>query len=196
QVLAVLIAIPIGVVAAIRRGTKTDQTLMGFALLGISVPSFLLGLLLILVFAVQFNWFNVAGYQPLSNGFFAHVKSLILPAIALSLAQAALIVRMTRSSMLDILNNTYIKAARSKGMQEKVVIYKQALRNAFITILEVIGQTFSTLIAGAVVIEFVFNIPGIGQLIVNSVDRRDFPVIQGTVLLIATGYVLINLVVD
>ena len=196
QVLAVLIAIPIGVVAAIRRGTKTDQTLMGFALLGISVPSFLLGLLLILVFAVQFNWFNVAGYQPLSNGFFAHVKSLILPAIALSLAQAALIVRMTRSSMLDILNNTYIKAARSKGLQEKVVIYKHALRNAFITILEVIGQTFSTLIAGAVVIEFVFNIPGIGQLIVNSVDRRDFPVIQGTVLLIATGYVLINLVVD
>src|SRR5699024_6190305 len=131
QILAVLMAIPIGVIAAIRRGTLTDQALMGFALFGISVPSFLLGLILILVFAVQFNWFNVAGYLPLSSGFFAHVKSLVLPAIALSLAQAALIVRMTRSSMLDILNNTYIKAARSKGLRERVVIYMHALRNAF-----------------------------------------------------------------
>ncbi len=196
QIIAVLIAIPIGILAAIRRGTLVDQSLMGFSLLGISVPSFLLGLFLIIIFAVNLQWFPVAGYVPLSEGLWPHLKSLILPAIALSMAQAALIVRMTRSSMLDILNNEYIKAARSKGLKERVVIYKHALRNAFVTILEVIGQTFSTLIAGAVVIEFVFNIPGIGQLIVNSVERRDFPVIQGTILLIAMIYVFINLAID
>lgn len=196
QILAVIIAIPIGIIAAIRRGSLVDQSLMGFSLLGISIPSFLLGLFLILLFSVQLQWFPVAGFTPLSNGIWSHITSLILPAIALSLAQAALLVRMTRSSMLDILNNAYIKTARSKGLHERVVIYKHALRNAFVTILEIIGQTFTTLIAGAVVIEFVFNIPGIGQLIVNSVERRDFPVIQGTVLLIAIGYVFINLVID
>ncbi|MBR7552531.1 ABC transporter permease [Allobacillus sp. GCM10007491] len=196
QILAVVFAIPVGIIAAIRKGTAVDQSLMGFSLLGISIPSFLLGLFLILLFSVNLEWFPVAGFVPLSEGIWPHIRSLILPAIALSLAQAALLVRMTRSSMLDILDNEYIKAARSKGLKERVVIYKHALRNAFVTILEVIGQTFSTLIAGAVVIEFVFNIPGIGQLIVNSVERRDFPVIQGTILLIALLYVFINLAID
>ncbi|GIO23443.1 ABC transporter permease [Oceanobacillus sp. J11TS1] len=196
QIIAVLIAIPIGIFAAVRRGSLIDQSLMGFSLLGISVPSFLLGLFFILIFSVQLQWFPVAGFEPLNSGLWTHIKSLILPAIALSLAQAALLVRMTRSSMLEVLPNSYIKTARSKGLKEQTVIYKHALRNAFVVILEIIGQTFSSLIAGAVVIEFVFNIPGLGQLIVNSVERRDFPVIQGTVLLIAVAYVFINLIID
>ncbi|MED3573674.1 ABC transporter permease [Cytobacillus praedii] len=196
QLLAVMLAIPFGVIAAKRRGTIIDQTFMGGSLIGISVPSFLLGLLLILLFAVQLRWLPVAGYKPLNAGFFLHIRYLILPAIALGAMQAALIARMTRSSMLDILNANYIKTARSKGLREKIIIYKHALRNAFIPILTVIGQTFGTLVAGAAVVETVFNIPGIGQLIVNSVERRDFAVIQGTILLVAISYVLINLVVD
>ncbi|MGN7399444.1 ABC transporter permease [Cytobacillus praedii] len=196
QLLAVVLAIPFGVIAAKRRGTIIDQTFMGGSLIGISIPSFLLGLLLILLFAVQLRWLPVAGYKPLNAGFFLHIRYLILPAIALGAMQAALIARMTRSSMLDILNANYIKTARSKGLREKIIIYKHALRNAFIPILTVIGQTFGTLVAGAAVVETVFNIPGIGQLIVNSVERRDFAVIQGTILLVAISYVLINLVVD
>lgn len=196
QLLAVVLAIPFGVIAAKRRGTIIDQTFMGGSLIGISVPSFLLGLLLILLFAVQLRWLPVAGYKPLNAGFLLHIRYLILPAIALGAMQAALIARMTRSSMLDILNANYIKTARSKGLREKIIIYKHALRNAFIPILTVIGQTFGTLVAGAAVVETVFNIPGIGQLIVNSVERRDFAVIQGTILLVAISYVLINLVVD
>ncbi|WP_313430472.1 ABC transporter permease, partial [Siminovitchia terrae] len=196
QIISIVIAIPFGIIAATRRGTAVDQFFMVFALLGISIPSFLLGLLLILVFAVKLHWLPVAGYQPLSAGLLNHLKFLILPAITLGAIQAALIARMTRSSMLDILNMNYIKTAHAKGLKERVVIFKHAFRNAFIPILTVIGQSFGTLVAGAVVTEAVFNLPGLGQLIVNSIQRRDFVVIQGTVLLIAGAYVLINLIVD
>jgi peptide/nickel transport system permease protein len=196
QLIAILLAIPLGVIAAKKRGSAVDQSLMGVALIGISVPSFLLGLFLILLFAVQLKWLPVAGYKPLSEGLFLHLRYLVLPAIALGAMQAALIARMTRSSMLDILNANYIKTARSKGVKEKMIVFKHALRNAFIPILTVIGQTFGTLVAGAAVVETVFNIPGIGQLVVNSVERRDFAVIQGTIMLVATSYVLINLVID
>lgn len=196
QIIAILISIPLGIIAASRRGTKVDQTVMIFSLLGISVPNFLLALLLVLLFAVNLAILPVAGFQPLSNGLVMHLKYLILPAFALGTIQAALIARVTRSSMLDVLNANYIKTAYSKGVKERVVIYKHALKNAFIPILTVIGQTFGQLIAGAVVIETVFNIPGIGQLIINAITRRDFEVIQGTVLLIALSYVVINLVVD
>jgi peptide/nickel transport system permease protein len=196
QLIAIMIALPFGIIAATKRGTKVDQFFMVFAMLGISVPSFLLGLLLILLFAVQLNWFPVAGYQPLSAGLWVHLKFMILPAITLGAIQAALIARMTRSSMLDILSMNYIKTAHAKGLKERKVVYKHALRNAFIPILTVIGQTFGTLVAGAVVTEVVFNLPGIGQLIVHSISRRDYAVIQGTVLLIAGAYVIINLIVD
>jgi peptide/nickel transport system permease protein len=196
QFIAIVLAIPLGVIAAKKRGSAVDQSLMGVALIGISVPSFLLGLFLILLFAVQLKWLPVAGYKPLSEGLFMHLRYLVLPAIALGAMQAALIARMTRSSMLDILNANYIKTARSKGVKEKMIVFKHALRNAFIPILTVIGQTFGTLVAGAAVVETVFNIPGIGQLVVNSVERRDFAVIQGTIMLVATSYVLINLVID
>ncbi|WP_134704224.1 ABC transporter permease [Ammoniphilus sp. YIM 78166] len=196
ELMAVIIAIPVGILAATRRGTKTDQTVMGLSLLGISLPSFLLGLFLTLVFAVQLRWLPVAGYQPLSEGLWTHLKYLILPSIALGAMQGALIARMTRASMLEILNANFIKAARSKGVKEWGVTYKHALRNAFIPILTVIGQSFGTLIAGAAVTETIFNIPGIGQLIVNSVVRRDYSVIQGTVLFVTLAYLLINLLID
>ncbi|MEH7123099.1 ABC transporter permease [Bacillus sp. JJ1503] len=196
QVIAILISIPAGIIAATKRGTFTDQTFMMISLLGISIPNFLLALLLVLLFAVNLALLPVAGFQPLSNGLWVHIKYLILPAFALGAIQAALIARVTRSSMLDVLNANYIKTAYSKGVKRKVVIYKHALKNAFIPILTVIGQTFGQLIAGAVVIETVFNIPGIGQLIINAIMRRDFEVIQGAILLIALSYVLINLIVD
>ncbi|GAB3801800.1 ABC transporter permease [Virgibacillus kimchii] len=196
QVIAIIISLLLGVIAARKRGTVADQAVTGFSLLGISVPSFLLGLFLILIFAVQLQWFPVAGYQPLSEGFLEHIRYLTLPAIALGMMQAGLITRMTRSSMLDVMKTNYIKTAKSKGLRENKITFKHALRNAFIPILTVIGESFGTLITGAAVVETVFNIPGIGQLIVNSIERRDFTVIQGTVLLITVTYVLINLIVD
>lgn len=196
QVIAILIAVPLGIVAAVRRGSLTDQSVMGFSLIGISVPSFLLGLFLVLLFAVKLRWLPVAGYRPLSAGLGEHIKYLILPALALGAMQAALIARMTRSAMLEVFHQNYIKTAKSKGLQEKIVIYKHALRNASMPILTVIGQTFGVLVTGAAVIETVFNIPGLGQLIVNSVERRDYAVIQGIVLMIAVTYVSLNLLID
>jgi peptide/nickel transport system permease protein len=196
EAIAILFAIPLGVMAANRRGTWMDQSFMMVALLGISLPSFWIGLNLILLFAVQLNWLPAAGYQPLSSGIVNHLKYLLLPAISLGIMQGALIARMTRSSMLEVLSQNYIRTAEAKGLKLRMVTYKHALRNAFIPILTVIGLSFATLIGGAVVTETVFNIPGIGKLIVNSVLRRDYEVIQGTVLMIAAAYVLINLLVD
>jgi peptide/nickel transport system permease protein len=196
QGISILIAIPFGIIAARKRGTFIDQSFMIIAMLGISLPSFLLALFLILIFGVNLGWFPVAGYKPLSSGLWTHLQYLILPALSLGAIQAALIARMTRSSMLDVLSMNYIKTAHAKGVKEKVVIYKHAFRNAIIPILTVVGQTFGTLVAGAIVTETVFNLPGIGQLIINSIERRDYAVIQGTVLLIAVSYVLINLIVD
>lgn len=196
QVIALLLAIPFGMIAAYKRGTITDYTLMGVSLLGMAVPSFLLGLFLMLFVGVQLQWLPVAGYEPLNEGLWTHLQYLILPGISLGTIQAALITRMTRSSMLEILNLNFIKTARSKGLNEAKVLLKHAFRNAFIPILTVIGQTFGTLVTGAVVVESIFNIPGLGQLILNSIARRDFAVIQGVVLIVTLMYVTINLIVD
>jgi len=196
QIIALLIAIPLGITAALRRGTAADQTVMGFSLLGMAIPSFLLALFLILLVGVKLQWLPVAGYNPLEAGLWNHLKYLILPAVSLGAIQSALITRMTRSSMLEVLNMNYMKAARSKGVKERQLIYKHALRNAFLPILTVIGQTFGGLVTGAVVTETIFNIPGIGQLIINSVERRDYEVIQGVVLFVTCVYVFINLIVD
>lgn len=196
QLVAVIIAIPLGIAAANRRGSFADQAIMGASLLGMAIPSFLLGLFLILLFGVKLGWLPVAGYQPLSAGLWNHLKYLIMPAISLGAIQAALIARMTRTSMLDVLNTDYIKTARAKGVKNHNVIYKHAFRNAFLPILTVIGQSLGTLVAGAVVTETIFNIPGIGQLIINSVMRRDFAVIQGVVLFVTFSYVFINLFID
>lgn len=196
QAVALIIAIPLGIVAAKRRGTSVDQTVMGFTLMGMSVPGFILGLFLMLIVGVILKWLPVAGYQPISSGLWNHLKYMILPAISLGTIQAALIARMTRSSMLEVLNTNVIKTLRSKGVKEKVVVYKHALRIAFLPILTVVGQTFSSLITGAIITETIFTIPGIGQLIINSVDRRDYVVIQGVLLFFTFAYVFINLVID
>ncbi|MBI4609892.1 MAG: ABC transporter permease [Candidatus Rokubacteria bacterium] len=194
--IAILIGVPTGIVSARRHNSVADQSFMLLALLGISVPNFLLGLLLILVFGVWLGWFPVAGYVPLASGLWANLRSLLLPSLSLGLVQSALIARITRSSMLDVLREHYILAGRAKGLPERAVVYKHALKNAIIPTLTVVGITFAILIGGAVVIETVFNIPGLGRLIISAVLRRDYPVIQGVVLLIAVAYTLINLLVD
>lgn len=196
EIVALVLAIPIGIIAAYRRGSVTDQSLMVISLLGMAIPSFLLGLLLMLLVGVHLQWLPVAGYEPIDEGLWEHIRYLILPAISLGTIQAALVARMTRSSMLEVLNTNYIKTARSKGVKEHKVVTKHALRNAFLPILTVIGQSFGTLVTGAVVVETIFNLPGIGQLIINSIERRDFAVIQGVVLFVTLIYVLINLIVD
>jgi peptide/nickel transport system permease protein len=194
--IAVLIGVPAGVVSARYHNTALDQTFMGLALLGLSIPNFLLGLLMVLVFGVWLGWLPVAGYVPLESGLWLNLRSLLMPAVSLGLVQSALIARITRSSMLDVLREQYILAGRSKGLSERTVVYKHALKNAIIPTLTVIGITFAILIGGAVVIETVFNIPGLGRLIISAVLRRDYPVIQGVVLLIAIAYTLVNLAVD
>ncbi|GIO99132.1 ABC transporter permease [Paenibacillus lautus] len=196
QVIAIILAIPFGIIAAYKRGSIADYTLMGISLLGMALPSFLLGLFLMLFIGVKLQWLPVAGYEPLSSGLWEHMKYLILPGISLGTIQAALITRMTRSSMLEVLNLNFIKTARSKGLHEMKVLFKHAFRSAFLPILTVIGQTFGTLVTGAVVVEAIFNIPGLGQLILNSIARRDFAVIQGVVLVVTLMYVTINLIID
>lgn len=196
EIIAILIAVPVGILAAKNRGSYIDQLVMGFTLTGMAVPSFLFGLLLMLVFGVKLQWLPIAGYEPLSSGLWNHLQHILLPGLALGIIQSALIARMTRSSMLEVLNADFIKTARSKGLKERSVVYVHALRNALLPIITVIGQTFGLLVAGAVVIETIFNIPGIGQLVLNSIQSRDYAVIQGVILMVAFFYVMINLLID
>jgi peptide/nickel transport system permease protein len=194
--ISVLLGVPAGIVSARYHNSAVDQSLMGLALLGLSIPNFLLGLLMILVFGVWLGWLPVAGYVPLDEGLWRNTRSLLMPSVSLGLVQSALIARITRSSMLDVLREQYIVSGRAKGLDERTVVYKHALKNAIIPTLTVIGITFALLVGGAVVIETVFNIPGLGRLIISAVLRRDYPVIQGVVLLIAVSYTVINLLVD
>jgi peptide/nickel transport system permease protein len=194
--LSILIGVPAGIVSARYHNTAVDQSFMALALLGLSIPNFLLGLVMILVFGVWLGWLPVSGYVPLDEGLWLNVRSLLMPAVSLGLVQSALVARITRSSMLDVLREQYILSGRAKGLSERAVIYKHALKNAIIPTLTVIGITVALLIGGAVVIETVFNIPGVGRLIISAVLRRDYPVVQGVVLLIAVTYTVINLLVD
>jgi peptide/nickel transport system permease protein len=196
QAIAIALAIPMGIIAAYKRGSIADTALMSFSLLGLAVPSFLLGLFLTLLFSVKLMWLPVAGYRPLSMGLWTHLRYMILPSVSLGVTQAALIARMTRSSVLDVLYNNYIKTARAKGLDEKAVLLKHALKNAGLPILTVLGQSFGTLAVGAVVVESLFTIPGMGQLVLNSITRRDLAVIQGVVLFMTLVYVVVNLIVD
>lgn len=197
QVFTVVLAIPLGVFAARKKGKVQDSAVIAFSLLGISIPSFLLSLLLAILFGVKLKWLPIAGYKSISeSGFIAHIRYIVLPVISLSLMQAAMLARMTRASMIDVIHNDYIKTAKAKGLKESIILYKHALKNALVPILTTIGQTFASLLSGAAVVETVFNIPGIGQLIVNSVSKRDYPVIQGIVLIISLIYIGINLVID
>ena len=194
--IAVSIGLPAGVFSALRRGRMVDALLMLIAILGVSMPSFWLGLNLIYLFGVQAKVLPVAGYQPLSAGLGENLRYLVLPAITLGLAQGALLARMTRSMMLDTLNEDYVRTARAKGLAQTAVVMRHALRNALIPLVTVIGLSFAVLIGGAIITEQVFNIPGVGRLLIQAISRRDYPVVQGVTLVVAGLYVLINLLVD
>lgn len=196
MLLACAIGIPSGVVAAVRQNTIWDQLLMSTALLGVTVPSFWLLLNMILLFSVRLRWFPVAGYVFLQQDPIGMLRTLALPALTLGLSSAGLIARMTRSMILEVLREDYIRTARSKGLPERGVIYLHALRNAMIPVVTVIGLAFGSLMAGAIIVETVAAIPGIGRLLVQSVFRRDYPVIQGLLMFSAGIYVLVNLAVD
>ncbi len=195
-VLAVSIAVPMGVVAAWKQGTLVDRAVMGFAVLGFSVPVFVVGYLLAYVFALELDWLPVQGYTPFREGFFPWLENLILPSIALGGVYIALIARITRATMLEVLGQDYIRTARAKGANQAGILFVHALKNAAVPIVTVIGIGLALLIGGAVVTESVFAIPGLGRLTVDAILRRDYPVIQGVVLLFSFVYVLVNLLID
>jgi peptide/nickel transport system permease protein len=195
-VIATLIALPIGILSAYWRGSAFDQAATTLAMFAASVPSFWLGLVLMQIFAVQLGWFDTSGYGGPGASFLTRMHHLVLPAVTLGLISSALITRFTRASMLDVLNDDYVRTARSKGMSEWRVVTKHALKNALIPILTVIGLTAALLISGAIVTETVYGLPGVGSLIVSAVLRRDYPLIQGALLVVAGLYVLVNFIID
>lgn len=194
--IALLIAIPLGVASAVKAGRAVDRLLMGLAVIGFSVPVFVLSYLLILLFSAQLHWTPVQGYSPLSQGLGPFVYTMALPALTLGIVYATLIARITRAAMIEVLSQDYIRTARAKGLAPWTILVGHALRNAAVPIVTIIGIGFSVLIGGVVVTETVFNIPGVGRLTVDAILRRDYPVIQGVVLLFAVANVVINLLVD
>jgi peptide/nickel transport system permease protein len=193
---AVLIGVPSGIVAGAYQGSGWDRLLMTLALLGVCVPGFWLSLNFIYLFSVRLGWLPVAGYASVFSDPVAALRHMLLPAVSLGFSQSALIARIARSCMIEVLRQDYIRTARAKGLAERSVIYLHAFRNALVPVVTVIGITMAILIGGAVVTEIVFNIPGLGRLIISAILRRDYPVVQGVVLLTAAAYMLINLVVD
>lgn len=196
QIIALIISIPMGILAAYKRGTALDVTAVSVSLLGAALPGFLLSMFLMLVFSVYNHWFPVAGYASLSKGLLEHWKYLFVPALSLGIVQAAYLTRMTRSALLDVLYRNYIHTARSKGLKEMKVVMTYGLKNAAPVILTAVGQSFGSLITGTIVTETLFNIPGLGMLTISSINRRDVFVIQGVVLFVTLLYVLVNLAVD
>jgi len=194
--LSVLLAVPIGVIAAQKVDSWWDRTFMAFAVLGFSVPVFVVGYLLAYWFALELDWFPVQGYTPIAKGFWPWLQNLILPSIALGFVYIALIARITRATMLEVLSQDYVRTARAKGVAEGPILYLHALKNAAVPIVTVIGIGVALLIGGAVVTESVFAIPGLGRLTIDAIVRRDYPMIQGIVLMFSFVYVLVNLAVD
>ncbi len=195
-IVAVLIAVPLGVIAAAKAGTWIDRSVMAFSVLGFSVPVFVLAYILILVFSVEFDWLPVQGYRPIREGVWEWLRHLVLPSSALGTVYIALIARITRASMLDVLAQDYIRTAQAKGLAPNAVLVGHALKNAAVPIITIIGIGIALLIGGAIVTETVFAIPGIGRLTVDAILRRDYPIIQGVILIFSGAYVLINLAVD
>jgi peptide/nickel transport system permease protein len=195
-VVAVVIAVSFGVLAAWKAGSLIDRALMVVSVLGFSVPVFVVGYLLIYVFSIHLRWLPVQGYAPIADGVWPWLERLILPSIALGLAYVALIARMTRTSMLEVLSEDYIRTARAKGVAPRPMLMKHALKNAGVPIVTVIGIGIALLIGGVVITETVFNIPGIGRLVVDAISKRDYPIIQGVILLFSGVYVVVNLLVD
>ncbi|MFM8990494.1 MAG: ABC transporter permease [Alphaproteobacteria bacterium] len=194
--IAVAVGVATGILAAMRVNTWVDQATMTIALAGLALPDFWLGLVMIYLFAVQLGWLPTGGYVPLSEDPVGWLRSMAMPALALALTQIGLLARMTRASMLDVLRQDFMRTARAKGLPNRVVIFKHALANVMIPVITVVGLSVGILLGGAIVIEQVFSIPGVGRLIIGGILRRDFPVIQGGLLLTATVFVLVNLAVD
>ena len=193
---AVVFSIPLGVYAAIHRNRPGDYGVMVFSQIGLAIPAFWAGILLILLFAVELRWFSAGGFKSWAETPWGALKSLLLPALSLGLIRAAVLARLTRSCMLEVLGEDYIRTARSKGLTEKVVVYKHAFRNALIPVVTIVGLQMGELLAGAIVIENVFHLPGLGRLIFLAIGQRDLPVVQGVSLLIAFLIVVVNFAVD
>jgi peptide/nickel transport system permease protein len=194
--ISLLVAIPLGVIAAAKAGTWIDRAVMAFSVVGFSVPVFVIAYVLILVFSIELDWLPVQGYRSFSEGFWEWLRHLILPSTALGTVYIALIARITRASMLDVLAQDYIRTAEAKGLDTGSILVGHALKNAAVPIMTIVGIGIALLIGGAIVTETVFAIPGIGRLTVDAILRRDYPIIQGVVLLFSGAYVLINLAVD
>ncbi len=195
-VVALLIAFPAGVLAAKRRGTVVDYSLSAFALLGLSVPSFFLGILMILLFSLQLRWLPPAGYVPIQESLLLNLRHMALPAFSLGLILSAATMRIVRSSVLEMQGRDFVRTARAKGLSDQVVTLRHVLRNALIPVVTVIGLQFGTLLGGTVIIEQVFSLPGIGRFALEGINLRDYPVVQGAVLFIALAFVVVNLLTD
>ncbi len=195
-VLALAIAIPAGLISALRKHSKLDHTVTVFAFLGLSMPDFWLGILLIILFAATLQWLPAIGYVPISEGFWPWLKHLMLPAIAVGTPFSAIVARMIRSSLLEVLNEDYIRTARSKGLHERRLTIVHALPNALIPVITVMGIAFALLMAGAVVVENVFAIKGLGRVLIQGILNRDYPVVQGAILVVSAIFVFTNLLVD
>jgi peptide/nickel transport system permease protein len=195
-VLAVMVAVTFGVLAAWRAGTWIDRILMVVSVMGFSVPVFVVGYLLIYLFAIHLRWLPVQGYVPIAEGLVPWARNLVLPSLALGLAYVALIARITRATMIEVLEEDYVRTAKAKGASTASMLLKHALRNAGVPIVTIIGIGVALLISGVVITETVFNIPGVGRLVVDAIAKRDYPIIQGTVLLIAGVCAVVNLLVD
>ncbi|MGM0583886.1 MAG: ABC transporter permease [Pseudomonadota bacterium] len=194
--LSIVIAVPLGVIAAWKHGTLIDQFVMGLSVIGFSVPVFVIGYVMISIFAMDLNWFPVQGFRPIGEGVGPFLHRIALPTFTLTLLYIALIARITRTSMLEILGEDYIRTARAKGLRESRVLMRHALRNCSVPIITVIGIGFALIISGVVVTESVFNLPGLGRLTVDAVLARDYPVIQAVILLASLVYVVVNLLID
>ena len=195
-ILSILIAVPLGVIAAWKHGTWIDRFVMGLSVVGFSIPTFVIGYVLIQLFAIDLRWLPVQGFKSITNGFGPFFERLVLPTLTLSFIYVALIARMTRAAMLDVLGEDYVRTARAKGIGEVAVLLRHALRNAAVPVVTIIGTGFALLISGVVVTESVFNLPGVGRLTVDAVLARDYPVIQAMILLTSLVYVAVNLLID
>lgn len=195
-IVALVIAVPLGVLAAVYRGGIIDIVVSVFALLGLSIPGFFLGILLILLFSLELRWLPPAGYVPFNEAPLDNLRHMVLPAFSLGLILAAATTRIVRSTMLEVLGRDYVRTARAKGLSESVTLTRHALRNALVPVVTVIGLQFGTLLGGAVIIEQVFSLPGVGRFALEGINLRDYPVVQGAVLLISLAFVLVNLLVD
>ena len=196
EIVAVSVAIPLGVLAAWKANTWIDRTVMGFSVLGFSIPVFWLGFLLISVFALTLQWLPAGGYERIFNGFWPFAERMILPTVSAALVIMALVARITRASVIEVLQEDYVRTARAKGLGERLVLWRHTLKNASLPIVTIIGLGFAALLTGVVVVEVVFAVPGLGRLLQDAIKARDYPIIQGLIIVLSAIYILVNLAVD